>query len=87
MSDNVDYDPWLTRFWPPPPPPSDRDNDGLPDSQEQGPGGDNPNYDGNGDGIPDWQQNNVTSFTTFAEDGNHYLTLEVPSGQRISSPR
>jgi hypothetical protein len=35
------------------PPPPDSDNDGLPDSVEQGPDGDNPNYDGNGDGIPD----------------------------------
>jgi len=63
------------------PPPADRDGDGISDSGEQGPEGDDPNYDGNGDRIPDWRQCQVSSFTTFASDGNHYLTLEAPEGQ------
>ena len=69
------------------PPPTDSDHDGLPDSQEQGPDGDNPNYDGNFDGTPDWQQGNAASFNTLAQDGSsHYITLEVPEGQRIEYP-
>jgi hypothetical protein len=69
------------------PPPPDSDNDGLPDSTEQGPDGDNPTYDGNGDGIPDCQQSNVTSFHTWdTSGGRHYITIEVPSGQRIENP-
>jgi len=64
--------------------PKDNDSDGVPDTQEQGPKGDNPNYDGNGDGIPDWRQYNVASFTTFAEDGRHYLTIALTSGQCLS---
>jgi hypothetical protein len=60
------------------------DGDGLPDSEEQGPDGTNPNYDGNHDGIPDWQQGNVASFHTYdPQGGRHYVTLAVPSGQRI----
>jgi hypothetical protein len=47
-------------------------------AHEQGRHGEDPNHDGNGDGIPDWQQGNVVSFTTYSEHGSHYLTIEVP---------
>jgi len=60
------------------------DGDGVPDSEEQGPNGNNPFYDGNRDGIPDWRQGNVVSFRTYAQDGSrHYLALALPSGQNI----
>ncbi|RLA94101.1 MAG: hypothetical protein DRG25_03235, partial [Deltaproteobacteria bacterium] len=61
--------------------PPNNDGDGLPDSIEQGPDGNNPDYDGNGDHIPDWKQSNVTSFPTYTEGGSHYLTIELPQGQ------
>ncbi|HUU40876.1 MAG TPA: choice-of-anchor U domain-containing protein [Desulfatiglandales bacterium] len=70
------------------PPPPDSDNDGLYDYQEQGLEGNNLYYDGNGDGIPDYQQNNVVSFITWAQDGSiHYITLEVPLGQHFVYPQ
>jgi len=55
---------------------SDEDNDGISDTMEQGPGGDDPGYDGNTDGTPDSQQGNVASFKTY--DGQQYVTLMVP---------
>jgi len=62
----------------------DFDNDGVRDSEEQGPDGNDPYHDGNGDRIPDWRQGNVVSFHTYAQDGSrHYLTLALPSGQNI----
>jgi predicted outer membrane repeat protein len=67
------------------PPPPDTDGDGTPDSLEQGPNGNDPNYDGNHDGTPDWQQSNVVSFTTFTDAGSHYLTLAVPAGLGVSA--
>ena len=51
----------------------DNDGDGVPNVEEQGPQGNDPTYDGNGDGIPDSQQDNVVSFHTY--DGQHYVTL------------
>jgi hypothetical protein len=64
----------------------DSDNDSVPDPEERGPYGNNSGYDGNGDGIPDWQQSNVVSFHTSAQDGgSHYLTLALPSGQRFNN--
>jgi hypothetical protein len=68
-----------------PPPPSDMDGDGTPDSAEQGPNHDDPTYDGNGDGTPDWQQGNVTSFTTYTDEGNQYVTLALAAGQTLSA--
>ena len=53
----------------------DTDGDGTPDSAETGPGGNAFGYDGNGDGIPDYQQPHVTSLPTF--DGASYATLAV----------
>ncbi|MBN2438069.1 MAG: hypothetical protein JXL20_05645 [Deltaproteobacteria bacterium] len=62
----------------------DSDGDGLPDWEEQGPDGNDPNYDGNGDGIPDWKQSNVSSFHTNTPNGEiHYISLAIPSDQRI----
>jgi hypothetical protein len=63
--------------------PQDNDDDGVSDPDEGGPNRDNPCYDGNGDGTPDRLQENVASFVTYAEDGNHYITLETPSNQRF----
>jgi hypothetical protein len=40
----------------------DHDNDGIPSAEEQGPSGNDPGYDGNGDAIPDSQQDNVASL-------------------------
>jgi hypothetical protein len=68
-------------------PPGDSDNDGLADIVEQGPDQDDPYYDGNGDGIPDWQQDNTTSFHTYAEGGTCYITLAAPNGQGIVYPQ
>ncbi|MFI5180722.1 MAG: choice-of-anchor D domain-containing protein [Thermoanaerobaculia bacterium] len=56
---------------------------GIPDSAEFGPSGNNPGYDGNGDGIPDYQQPNVGSFPTAA--GGGYATLAVPNGQGLAN--
>ncbi len=55
---------------------TDEDIDGIADEEEQGPERNNPAYDGNSDGQPDFQQANVTSFSTFDQD--HYVTLAVP---------
>jgi len=63
---------------------ADTDYDGVGDLRERGPNGDNPHYDGNNDGTPDRLQAHVVSFTTYAADGPHYLTLEAPSDQRFT---
>lgn len=57
------------------------DTDGVPDAGEMGPGGSDPSYDGNGDGVPDYQQANVASLPTAA--GSGYVTLEVPGGPSL----
>jgi hypothetical protein len=59
------------------------DNDGVPDIEEQGPAGNDPNYDGNDDGVADRLQNNVTSLHTY--DGRSYVTIESPAGTSISN--
>ncbi|MEJ2056018.1 MAG: hypothetical protein P8X42_19055, partial [Calditrichaceae bacterium] len=51
----------------------DSDLDGIPDSAEQGPDGSNPAYDGDANGVPDYQQENASSFLT--SDGENYITL------------
>lgn len=56
----------------------DTDNDGVPDTEEMGPAGDDPEYDGNQDGIIDSRQDSAASLHTF--DGSHYVTLESPGG-------
>lgn len=53
----------------------DTDGDGTPDVAETGPGGGAFGYDGNRDGIPDYQQANVVSLPTF--NGASYVTLAV----------
>ena len=57
------------------------DGDGLPDGEEQGPDRNNPNYDGNGDGIADYLQGNVASFHTY--NNQNYITIVSPSGTSI----
>ena len=52
---------------------SDGDIDGVPDPVEQGPQGNDPNYDGNKDGMSDSQQGNVASCLTH--DRKHYVTM------------
>jgi hypothetical protein len=49
---------------------------------EKGADGATSTYDGNADGIPDYEQSNVSSFLTY--DGQNYVTLVVPSGKEIS---
>ena len=60
---------------------ADGDRDGQADIIEQGPGGNLPNFDGNGDGRPDRVQPAVASFTTI--DGTRYGTATVSSGARF----
>gem|GEM_PF-1210534 len=59
------------------------DNDGLPDNEEQGPDGNNLNYDGNNDGTADRLQDNVASFHTY--DGQNYVTIASAAGTSISN--
>ena len=54
----------------------DADNDGISDLEEKGPAGDDPDYDGNSDAVPDGQQSHVASFKTY--DEQQYVTLMVP---------
>jgi Tol biopolymer transport system component len=58
------------------PGPLDSDGDGTPDAEEQGPAGDDPLYDGNGDGIPDRWQDNVSARRSA--DGRHYFHAQLP---------
>jgi len=60
----------------------DQDVDGEGDTEEWGPDGTNPEYDGNGDGIPDAQQANVVSLHTY--DGKYYMTIEGPEGSSFA---
>ncbi|MDY6986961.1 MAG: choice-of-anchor U domain-containing protein, partial [Thermodesulfobacteriota bacterium] len=62
---------------------ADWDGDGVPDLEEQGPNGDDPNYDGNADGTPDWEQDYVASMHTYS--GQYYVTLESPSTTRLEA--
>jgi len=61
------------------------DTDGVPDGTESGPNGDNPSYDGNGNGIPDYQEPGAASLPSAT--GGAYVTLAVPvgSGQGLSN--
>lgn len=60
---------------------SDDDGDGIPDQDEMGPGGDDPTFDGNGDGIPDIVQDNVASTATFT--GGGYVTVASVDGTTL----
>lgn len=53
----------------------DFDGDGLSNKTEMGVTEDDINYDGNGDGQPDYRQANVASL--FTEDYNSYVTVEI----------
>lgn len=61
--------------------PTDVDYDGVNDTEEYGPDGGDTNYDGNEDGLPDSQQDNVTSLHSF--DGSGYLTITTGSGTQL----
>lgn len=61
----------------------DDDLDGIGDEEEQGPDGNNPDYDGNSDGQPDCQQANVASFSSY--DQAQYVTLAVPEGVNLEN--
>ena len=59
----------------------DTDDDGISDTDESGPNGENPGYDGNGNDIPDYQEAGVTSL--YASSGSAYVTMAVPQGQTL----
>ena len=61
--------------------PQSGDNDGVPDSEEQGPDLTDPVYDGNGDGEADAAQDNVASLRTY--DGTHYVTIVSPENTAL----
>ena len=60
----------------------DSDQDGISDAREMGPDGNDNTFDGNGDGTPDHEQANVTSFSTY--DGQNYVTLVVSEGTDLA---
>ena len=62
---------------------TDDDLDGIGDKEEQGPSGNDPGFDGNSDGQPDFQQSSVASFSTF--DQAHYVTLAVPGALKLEN--
>ena len=57
----------------------DTDGDGVPDVIEKGTNGTDENFDGNGDGIPDWKQANVISMPS--DQRRAYLTSSLSAGQ------
>ncbi len=61
----------------------DNDQDGVSNQTESGPTGLDPNYDGNGDGLPDSQQANVTSLPTF--NGLDYVTLAAANETTLAN--
>ena len=62
---------------------SDDDGDGIPDQDEMGPNGDDPTFDGNGDGVPDIVQDNVASTATSA--GGGYVTVASGAGTTLGA--
>ena len=58
------------------------DSDGVADSTEMGPEGNDPSYDGDDNGVADYLEARVTSLPTFTGDG--YATLAVPEGLTLS---
>jgi hypothetical protein len=58
------------------------DTDGVPDGTESGPNGDNPSYDGNGNGIPDYQEPGAASLPSAS--GGAYATLALPTGSGLA---
>ena len=59
----------------------DTDGDGVPDASESGPGGDDPSYDGNENGVPDYQEASAVSLP--AASGDAYATLAAPNGSGL----
>lgn len=55
---------------------------GLTDAEQLGPNGNNPAYDGNGDGTADYLQGGVASFHSTA---GSYVTLAVPAGLTLAN--
>ena len=56
----------------------DHDEDGVASGDEFGPDGTDRAYDGNGDHLADWMQDNVCSFTTVT---GRYITIAASAGQ------
>jgi hypothetical protein len=63
----------------------DTDLDAVSDAEEMGPDGDDPSWDGNGDGTPDFQQPHVASLKTWK--GSGYATLAAPVGTILTDVR
>jgi YD repeat-containing protein len=61
------------------------DTDGIPDTAEMGPGGSDFLYDGDGNGVADYQEAGVASLPTVA--GGAYATIAVPPGLTLSDVR
>lgn len=64
---------------------SDTDSDGVLDAEEKGLSGTDAGYDGDGNGVPDWQEARAASFRTA--DGDAYVTLSVPAPVTLESVR
>jgi hypothetical protein len=61
----------------------DTSGNGLSDETQMGPDGDDPSYDGNGNGVPDYQEARAASLPTAS--GGGYATLAVPDGQALKN--
>ncbi|MBS3776733.1 MAG: choice-of-anchor D domain-containing protein [Bacteroidales bacterium] len=61
--------------------PTDMDYDGVDDAEESGVDGQDGEYDGNKDGLPDAQQGYVASLHTY--DGTEYVTIETSAGIQL----
>jgi hypothetical protein len=59
----------------------DNDADGISDIEEKGPNGNDPTYDGNLDGTPDWQQSSVASLWNY--NGEFYCTIAEYYGHSL----
>jgi hypothetical protein len=66
-------------------PAAQTDPDGVADGLEWGPTGNDPNYDGDGNGVPDYLESRVASLPTVG--GGKYVTLSVPPGLTLNSVR
>lgn len=64
---------------------ADSDGDGIADREESGPSGGNPNYDGNGDGVPDRLQPNVISLRS--RQGAAYFTASIDGPGKFADAR
>ena len=60
----------------------DTDGDGIADTTEEGPSGTDTSYDGNGDGVADWEQANVVSGYDAAE--TYYITAVTETGNTMT---